>query len=106
MEKRLSAEKSYLSPSGRFTNIPEGYIWHHLNHAPLTSCGMAPWSLDKEDLGVNVPEGDQVPEGTGPFGFYWYKQLIKYLWWDSANEDTELTQKKANIAVGKFTGLA
>lgn len=83
-------KKSYLSPSGTSTNIPEGSIWHRLNHACLTSCAMAPCCLDGEDLEVNVPEGDQVPEGTRPVGFHWYKQLIKYLWWDLTNEDIKL----------------
>lgn len=89
MAKRHSPKKSFVSPSGRFAIIPEGSIWHHLNHARLTSCGTAPWSPDKEGLEVNVPEGDPVPEGAPSFGFYWYKQLIKYLWLDSANEDAE-----------------
>lgn len=77
----------YLSPSGRFTNVPEGFIWHHLNHGCLTSCGMALCSLDKEELEVDVPEGDQVPEGTQPVAFTGKPQLIKCLYWDLSDEE-------------------
>lgn len=47
---------------------------------------MAPCSLDKEEIEVDVPEGDQVPKGCQPVGFTGKLQLIKYLCWDLTNE--------------------
>lgn len=87
---RQSTKSLCLSPSARFANIPEGFIWRSLNHSCLTSCGMALCCLDKEELEVDVPEGDQVPEGAQPVGFTGKTQLIKYLYWDFTDEDMKL----------------
>lgn len=51
---------------------------------------MALCCLDKEELEVDVPEGDQVPEGAQPVGFTGKTQLIKYLYWDFTDEDMKL----------------
>lgn len=39
---------------------------------------------------VDVPEGDQVPEGTQPVGFTVKPQLIKYLYWDLIEVDSNI----------------
>lgn len=53
---------------------------------------MAPYCLDKEELEVDVPEGDQVPEGAQPVGFTGKMQLIKCLYWDVTDEDIKLKE--------------
>lgn len=51
---------------------------------------MAPCCLDKEEVEVDVPEGDQVPKGTQPVGFTGKPQLIKYLYWDLTDEVSKI----------------
>lgn len=51
---------------------------------------MAPWCLDKEEMEVDVPEGDQVPKGTQPVGFTGKLQLIKCLYWDLTDEVSKI----------------
>lgn len=41
---------------------------------------------DKEEMDVDVPEGDQVPKVPQPVGFTGKPQLIKYLYWDLTDE--------------------
>lgn len=60
---------------------------------------MAPYCLDKEEMEVDVPEGDHVPKGAQPVGFTSKPQLIKYLYWDLNEEFSKIL---GHESIGRF----